>query len=76
MLDLELISEFKFPSVQLPPPARPAIVINPEVSLYGSGQVRSVVPQNTPTDAHTRREEVPQIPLSDVCRCRGGTDRR
>src|SRR5262249_61665143 len=24
-----------------------------------------IVPQQTPTDAHPRREEVPQIPLSD-----------
>src|SRR5215475_15120929 len=40
-------------------------MVNPEVSLYGCGQVCSIVPQQTPTDAHARREEVPQIPLSE-----------
>src|SRR5215475_1579457 len=36
-----------------------------EVLLYGSGEIRCVIPQKTTTDAHTRRYEVPQIPLSE-----------
>src|SRR5262249_44737381 len=33
--------------------------------LYSSGKIRSVIPQQTPADAHSRRYEVPQIPLSE-----------
>ena len=36
-----------------------------EVLLYGIGEIRCVIPQETPTDAHSRRYEVPQIPLSE-----------
>ena len=40
-------------------------MFNPEVSLYGRGEIAGIVPQQTPPDAHSRRDEVPQIPLSD-----------
>ena len=35
-----------------------------EVPLYGVREGRSIVPQQAPTDAHARRNEVPQIPLA------------
>jgi hypothetical protein len=65
MLNLELISPVQI--AVCPASATPgsAIMFNPEVSLDLSGQVRSVVPQQTPADAHSRRDEVPQIPFSD-----------
>ena len=65
MSDLELISPVQIavcPASTLP---GSAVVLNPKVSLYGSGQIGSIIPQHTPTDAHPRRDEVPQIPLSD-----------
>ena len=39
--------------------------ITTEVVLYGGGQVGSIVPQQMPADAHSRRDEVPQIPFAD-----------
>src|SRR5499433_3907189 len=36
-----------------------------EVLLYGSGEIRCVIPQETAADAHSRRYKVPQIPLSE-----------
>ena len=39
--------------------------ITTEVVLYGGGQVGSIVPQQAPTDAHSRRDEIPQIPFAD-----------
>jgi len=35
-----------------------------QVLLYRGRQVGSIVPQQTPADAHSRRDEVPQIPLA------------
>src|SRR5882724_12143345 len=65
MLNLELISPVQI--AVCPASATPdsAIVFNPEVSLYGRGEIAGIVPQQTPADAHSRRDEVPQIPLSD-----------
>ena len=65
MLDLELISPVQIavqPASTLP---GTAVVPNPQVSLYSRGQIARVIPQQAPTDAHPRRDEVPQIPLSD-----------
>jgi len=65
MLNLELISPVQI--AVCPASATPdsAIVFNPEVSLYGRGEIAGIVPQQTSADAHSRRDEVPQIPLSD-----------
>ena len=65
MLNLELISPVQIAVQPVSTTARSAIVVNPEVSLYGRGEIARIVPQQTPTDAHSRRDEVPQIPLSD-----------
>ncbi len=35
-----------------------------EVLLHLGSEVGSIVPQQMPTDAHSRRDEVPQIPLA------------
>ena len=65
MLNLELI-----PPVQIavePASTSPQLAnfTDAEVVLYSRGQIRSVIPQETPTDAHSRRYKVPQIPLSE-----------
>ena len=65
MLNLELISPVQIavqPASTLP---GIAVVPNPKVSLDLGRQIARIVPQQTPTDAHSRRNEVPQIPLSD-----------
>ena len=63
MFSLELISPVQI-AVQPASTSPNSTTAQPEVSLHGSGQVRSIIPQQTPTDAHPRRYEVPQIPLS------------
>ena len=65
MPDLELISVVYISICPASTTPDSAIVFNPEVSLYGRGQVRGIIPEDTTADAHARRNEVPQIPLSD-----------
>src|SRR6266536_2473258 len=65
MLNLELISPVQIAICPASATPDSAIVFNPEVSLYGRGEIAGIVPQQTPPDAHSRRDEVPQIPLSD-----------
>jgi len=65
MLNLELISVVYISVCPVAATPGAAVLINPEVLLHGSGQVRSIIPHYTTTDAHPRRNEVPQIPLSD-----------
>ena len=65
MLNLELISPVQIAICPLSATPDSAIVPNPEVSLYGRGEIAGIVPQQTAADAHSRRNEVPQIPLSD-----------
>ena len=65
MLDLELISPVQIAVCPASTAPDSAVVFNPEVSLYSRGQIARVIPQQAPTDAHPRRDEVPQIPLSD-----------
>ena len=65
MLDLELISPVQIAVCPASTAPGSAVVLNPEVSLYSRGQIARVIPQQAPTDAHPRRDEVPQIPLSD-----------
>src|SRR4030095_1805878 len=63
--NLELISPVQIavqPASTLP---GIAVVPNPKVSLDLGRQIARIVPQQTPTDAHSRRNEVPQIPLSE-----------
>src|SRR5215813_5154909 len=64
MFSLELISPVQI-AIQPASTSPNSTTAQPEVSLHGSGQVRSIIPQQTPTDAHTRRYKVPQIPLSE-----------
>ena len=65
MLNLELISVVYISIKPASTTPWTAILINPKVFLYGSGQVCSIVPEDTTTDAHTRCDEIPNIPLSD-----------
>ena len=65
ILNLELISPVQIAICPLSTTPDSAIVFNPEVSLYGRGEIAGIVPQQTPADAHSRRDEVPQIPLPD-----------
>jgi hypothetical protein len=65
MLNLELISPVQIAICPLSTTPDSAIVFNPEGSLYGRGKIAGIVPQQTPADAHSRRDEVPQIPFSD-----------
>ena len=65
ILNLELVSPVQIAVCPASATSDSAIVFNPEVSLYGRGEIAGIVPQQTPTDAHSRRDEVPQIPLSD-----------
>ena len=65
MLNLELISPVQIAVYPASTTSRSAIVVNPEVSLDWGGEIARIVPQQAPTDAHSRRDEVPQIPLSD-----------
>ena len=67
MLNLELISPVQ---IAIDPFATPAYSAGrtarstTEVLLHGGRQVGSIVPQQAPTDAHSRRNEVPQIPFA------------
>src|SRR5215475_11634200 len=61
---LELISPVQI-TVQPASTTPDSTTANAEVSLHGSGEIRSVIPQKTTADAHSRRYEVPQIPLSE-----------
>src|SRR5215510_2654354 len=63
LLILELISPVQI-AVQPASTTPDSTTANAEVFLHGSGEIRSVIPQKTTTDAHSRRYEVPQIPLS------------
>src|SRR5215470_19303396 len=63
MFSLELISPVQI-AVQPASTSPNSTTAHPEVSLHGSGEIRSVIPQKTTADAHSRRYEVPQIPLS------------
>src|SRR5215471_4913485 len=63
LLILELISPVQI-AVQPASTSPNSTTAQPEVSLHGSGEIRSVIPQKTTADAHSRRYEVPQIPLS------------
>ena len=65
MLNLELISPVQIAVQPASTSPWPADSTDVEVLLYGSGEIRSVIPQETPTDAHPRRDKVPQIPLSE-----------
>src|SRR4029434_1214626 len=65
LVNLELISPVQIAVEPAPPTSGSAVLIGPEVFLYCRGEIGSIVPQHTPTDAHSRRDEVPQIPLSD-----------
>ena len=65
MLNLELISPVQIAVCPASTTPDSAIVFNSEVSLYGRGEIAGIVPQQTPADAHSRRNEIPQIPLSD-----------
>src|SRR5215467_4847482 len=64
LLILELISPVQI-AVQPASTTPDSTTAHPEVSLHGSGEIRSVIPQKTTADAHTRRYEVEQIPLSE-----------
>ena len=64
IFNLELISPIQVAVQPATTTPDPAIMVNTEVSLHGSGQVGSVIPQQASTDAHPRGYEVPQIPLS------------
>jgi hypothetical protein len=67
-LNLELISPVQIavqPLATRAYSASRAARITTEVVLYGGRQVGSIVPQQMPTDAHSRRDEVPQIPFAD-----------
>jgi hypothetical protein len=61
MLNLELVSPVQIAVRPASTASGPAIVFNPEVSLDLGRQIARIVPQQTPTDAHSRRDEVPQI---------------
>ena len=63
--DLELVSPVQIAVCPLSTLPGTAIMPNPQVSLYSRGQIARIVRQQTPTDAHSRRDEVPQIPLSE-----------
>ena len=65
MLKLELISPVQITVCPVSTTPGSAVLINPEVLLDRGRQIARVIPQQTPTDAHSRRDEVPQIPLSD-----------
>ena len=65
MLDLELISPVQIAVCPVSTAPGSAVLINPEVLLHRGRQIARVIPQQAPTDAHPRRDEVPQIPLSD-----------
>src|SRR5262245_56926664 len=64
MFSLELIPPVQI-AVQPASTTPDSTTANAEVFLHGSGEIRSVIPQKTTTDAHSRRYEVPQIPLSE-----------
>lgn len=52
---------------QVPPVTASAgyrIAPDVEVLLYSSRQILSIVPQQASADAHARRDEVPEIPLT------------
>ena len=65
MLNLELVSPVQIAVCPASTTPNSTVLINPEVLLYRSREIGSIIPQYTPTDAHSRRDEVPQIPLSD-----------
>ena len=65
MLNLELISPVQVAVRPLSTTPDSAIVFDPEISLYGRSEIAGIVPQQTPADAHSRRDKVPQIPLSE-----------
>src|SRR5262249_39686070 len=64
LLILELISPVQI-AVQPASTTPDSTTAHPEVFLHGSGEIRSVIPQKTTADAHSRRYKVPQIPLSE-----------
>src|SRR6516165_5465764 len=67
VLTLELISPVQIavcPLATRAYPAGRAARTTTQVLLYCGRQVRRIVPQQTPADAHSRRDEVPQIPLA------------
>src|SRR5207245_10275756 len=67
-LNLELISPVQIAIDPLATPAWSAgrtATSTTEVLLHGGRQVGSIVPQQMPADAHSRRDEVPQIPFAD-----------
>src|SRR4030095_14982537 len=65
LVNLELISPVQIAVEPAPTSSGSGIITDPEVFLDLGRQIARIVPQHTPTDAHSRCDEVPQIPLSD-----------
>ena len=65
MPNLELISPVQIAVQPVSTTPNSSIVTNPKVLLDRGREIARIIPQYTPTDAHPRRDEVPQIPLSD-----------
>ena len=59
MLNLELISPVQIAVCPVSTTPGSAVLINPEVLLDRGREIARVIPQQTPTDAHPRRDEVP-----------------
>ena len=65
LIKLELISPVQITVQPVSTTPGSTVLINPEVLLDRGREIARVIPQQTPTDAHPRRDEIPQIPLSD-----------